>query len=358
MSESRLKQFFYGGFYFVIQSVHMKKVFLISVFLLQACTTFIPTSIESLTVAISPNISVDTFNQLNNDFENELKARLREEGYDVRNLELILASNNRQAGEMVISGLADIAFISKLTYFDLKDQNLIPMLTQLDFSYNLDPTNIDAWNDQTQLEASKSLQPTHRAALYLGSSTYAMELRHKLNVGEQLTWIDLNGAQWCHVLVTSLEGYIYPSLWLIENYNRRMAELFRSELVVRGYDEMMLRVANQECDIVVGPEDIRDQYASKWSSEGFDRSASIYSELKLFALTDVIPHDVVVYLGGQFKHDEAFMLDLQNVLIELADTEVTNPLFEQMQIKGLIETSPENFENYAKAYEYLQEIFK
>lgn len=335
----------------------MKKFLFLSLLLLQACTAFAPTPIESLTVAISPSISIETFNQLDKNFEKELKAQLREEGYDVQELELIRATNNHQAGEMVISGLADIAFISKLTYFDQKEQGLMPLLTQLEPSYNLDPTAIDAWNDQTQLDASKTLQPTHRATLYLGSSTRAMELRNKLNKGEQLTWIDLNGAKWCHVLVTSLEGYIYPSLWLIENYDRRIVELFDHELVIRGYDELMMRVANQECDIIVGPEDIRDQYASKWSSEGYARSASIYSELELFALTDAIPHDVVVYLEGQTKYDEVFVQDLQKVLIELASSEVKNPLFEQMQIKGLIETSPEHFDNYAKAYDYLQEIF-
>lgn len=335
----------------------MKKFLFLGLLLLQACTAFAPTPIESLTVAIAPNISVETFNQVDKDFEKELKAQLREEGYDVQKLELIRATNNHQAGEMVISGLADIAFISKLTYFDQKELGLMPLLTQLEPSYNLDPTVMDAWNDQTQLDASKTLQPTHRAALYLGSSTRAIELRNKLNTGEQLTWIDLNGAKWCHVLVTSLEGYIYPSLWLIENYDRRIVELFDHELVIRGYDELMMRVANQECDIIVGPEDIRDQYASKWSSEGYDRSASIYSELELFALTDAIPHDVVVYLEGQTKYDEVFVQDLQEVLIELASSEVKNPLFEQMQIKGLIETSPEHFDNYAKAYDYLQEIF-
>jgi phosphonate transport system substrate-binding protein len=335
----------------------MKKVLFLSLLLLQACTAFAPTPIESLTVAISPNISIEVFNQVDKDFEKELKAQLREEGYDVQKLELIRATSNHQAGEMVISGLADIAFISKLTYFDLKDQGLMPLLTQLEPSYNLDPSLMDAWNDQTQLDVGKTLQATHRAALYLGSSNYAVELRNKLNTGDQLTWIDLNGAKWCHILVTSLEGYIYPSLWLIENYERRIVELFDHELVVRGYDELMMRVANQECDIIVGPEDIRDQYASKWSSEGYDRSSSIYSELELFALTAAIPHDVVVYLEGQAKYDEVFVQDLQSVLMNLASSDVKNPLFEQMQIKGLIETSPEQFDDYAKAYDYLQEIF-
>lgn len=335
----------------------MKKFLFISLLMLQACTAFVPKPIESLTIAISPNISVETFNQVNKDFETTLKAQLRDKGYDVQKLELIRATNNHQAGEMVISGLADIAFISKLTYFDLKEKGLMPLLTQLEPSYNLDPTVIDAWNDPVQLEASATLQATHRAALYLGSSKRAVELRNKFNSGEKFTWIDLNGANWCHVLVTSLEGYIYPSLWLIENYNRRIVELFKHELVIRGYDELMLRVANQDCDIVVGPEDIREQYASKWSSEGFDRSASIYSELELFALTDAIPHDLVVYQEGQTKFDEVFVQDLQNVLITLASAETKNPLFEQMQIKGLIETSPENFDDYTKAYKYLQEIF-
>lgn len=335
----------------------MKKLIFISLLLLQACTVFVPTPIETLNIAISPTISVAIFNQLKKDFEIELKAQLRKEGYDVQTLKLIRANSNHQAGEMVISGVADIAFVSKLTYFDLKDKGLMPMLSLLEPAYDLESSDLLAWNDPLQLEASKSLKTSHRSALYLGSSTKAVALRDKLNTGDQLTWIDLNSAKWCHVLVTSLEGYIYPSLWLIENYNRRIVELFQHNLVIRGYDELMMRVANQECDVVVGPEDLRELYKNKWSSEGFNRDASIYAELEIFALTDSIPHDVVVYLEGQTKYDEVFVQTLQKTMIDLSNLEIKNPLFEQMQIKGLIETSPEDFDNYTKAYNYLQEIF-
>ena len=341
----------------MVQSVHMKKLILLSLLLLQACTAFVPKPIESLSIALSPTISVEVFNEHKKDFEIALKAQLREEGYDVQKLELVRATSNRQAGEMVISGVADIAFISKLTYFDLNDQGLMPMLTLLEPAYNLDASSLEAWNDPIQLEASKSLKSSHRSALYLGSSTKAMTLRDKLNAGDQLTWIDLNSVKWCHVLVTSLEGYIYPSLWLIENYDRRIVELFQHERVVRGYDELMMRAANQDCDVIVGPENLRELYLNQWSSEGYDRDASIYAELEIFALTESIPHDVVVYMEAQTKYDAVFVQILQKVLIDLSSLEIKNPLFEQMQIKGLIETSPEDFDNYTKAYDYLQEIF-
>lgn len=341
----------------------MKKglTLLIVLIFLQACQVILPTKVETLNIVISPNISEETFLKYENEFSSVLKSELLNNGYDVNELNIQLATSNIQATEMIITQVADIGFLTKLSYFENRDSNLEVLLSQLDYSYNLETDDINIWNDKAQLESSKSLLDRHYAGIYLGSSPKGQELYAKFNQGESLTWIDLNSAKWCHVLVTSQEGYIYPSLWLIDNYSRRIAELFSHERVVKGYPELMLKLANQECDIVVGPDTLREEYESVWTKsieqDGFNRSASIYNEVKLIALTSPILHDPVVYSSLNEKLDEGFVNAIKNSFINVSSSELKNPLLEAMDVKGFVESNNEAYDSFKPAYDYLNSIF-
>lgn len=341
----------------------MKKglTLLIVLIFLQACQVILPTKVETLNIVISPNISEETFLKYENEFSSVLKSELLNNGYDVNELNIQLATSNIQATEMIITQVADIGFLTKLSYFENRDSNLEVLLSQLDYFYNLETDDINIWNDKAQLESSKSLLDRHYAGIYLGSSPKGQELYAKFNQGESLTWIDLNSAKWCHVLVTSQEGYIYPSLWLIDNYSRRIAELFSHERVVKGYPELMLKLANQECDIVVGPDTLREEYESVWTKsieqDGFNRSASIYNEVKLIALTSPILHDPVVYSSLNEKLDEGFVNAIKNSFINVSSSELKNPLLEAMDVKGFVESNNEAYDSFKPAYDYLNSIF-
>ena len=47
----------------------------------------------------------------------------------------------------------------------------------------------------------------------------------KVNAGQKLTWDDLNGATWAVMGASSASGYIYPSLWLYNNYGKQISDL-------------------------------------------------------------------------------------------------------------------------------------
>lgn len=341
----------------------MKKIIIILLtsLVLQACQVILPTKVETLNLVISPNISEETFLNYKNEFLSSLKAELLKNGYDVNEVSLQLATSNQQATEMVITQVADLGFLTKLSFFENRESQLSVLLTQLEYSYNLELEDINAWNDKAQLDANKTLSDRHYAGIYLGSSPKGLELFTKFNQGEGLTWIDLNSAKWCHVLVTSQEGYIYPSLWLIDNYSRRIAELFNHERVVKGYPELMLKLANQECDIVVGPDTLREEYESVWTKsieqEGFNRNSSIYNEVKLIGLSSPILHDPVVYSSLNEKLDEGFINAIKNSLINLSSAEIKNPLLEAMDVKGFMESNNEAYDSFKPAYDYLNSIF-
>ena len=46
-----------------------------------------------------------------------------------------------------------------------------------------------------------------------------------MNNGEELTWDDLNSANWSVMNSTSPAGYIYPALWLQDNYGKGITDL-------------------------------------------------------------------------------------------------------------------------------------
>lgn len=341
----------------------MKKVLsLLSVLIfLQACQVILPTKVETLNIVISPSISEETFLKYESEFSSVLKSELLNNGYDVNELNIQLATSNIQATEMIITQVADIGFLTKLSYFENRDSNLNVLLTELEYSYNLETDDISSWNDKALLEANKALLDRHYAGIYLGPSPKGQELYTKVNQGESLTWIDLNSANWCHVLVTSQEGYIYPSLWLIDNYSRRIAELFSHERVVKGYPELMLKLANQECDVVVGPDTLREEYESVWTKsieqEGFNRSSSIYNEVKLIALSNPILHDPVVYSSLNEKLDEGLLSAIKKSFITLTSSEIKNPLLEAMDVNGFMESNNEAYDSFKPAYDYLNSIF-
>lgn len=341
----------------------MKKIIilLVTILTLQGCQVILPTKVETLNLVFSPNISEETFFEHKNEFLTQLKTELLNNGYDVSQINVQLASTNDQATEMLLTKVSDFGFLTKLSYFEHRENNLEVLLTELKSTYNLSTDNLDNWNDKAQLDASKDLLDHHYAGIYTGASPKGQELYTKIKQGEKLSWIDLNTAKWCHIVVTSQEGYIYPSLWLIDNYSRRISELFSHERVVKGYPEMMEKLANQTCDIVVGPDTIRDEYAKVWTQSkengGFNQSTSIYNDVKLIALSSPILHDPVVYSTLNEKMGEGLVKAIQKSLINMTQSETKNPLLEAMDVKGLVESNNEAYDSFKPAYDYLHSIF-
>lgn len=341
----------------------MKKIIIVLILLLplQACQVILPTKVESLQIVLSPSISVEVFLQTKDSFEELFKQELLKNGYNVAELSVLRASTNIQATEMIETQLADIGFLTKLSYFENRADNLEVILTQTEKTYNLAIDNLSLWNDEVQLDENRAFLDYHFSGIYLGSSVKGIELYNKVKQNQALTWIDFNSAKWCHVLVTSQEGYIYPSLWLINNYSRRIAELFNHELVVKGYSELMERLAKQECDVVVGPDTLREEYASIWqtseSDGGFARPATIYDEVKIVGLTDPILHDPVVYSTLNEKLDEKFIKSIKLSLISMSQSEIKNPLLDAMKVNGLVESTGVTYESFLPAYDYITSIF-
>ena len=99
------------------------------------------------------------------------------------------------------------------------------LLTALRYAINKDSENPADWNDGTIEENTDDMSTYYRCIILAGPTDKGRELQEKVNNGEELTWDDLNSATWSVLSPTSASGYIYPCLWLQENYGKGISDL-------------------------------------------------------------------------------------------------------------------------------------
>ena len=68
---------------------------------------------------------------------------------------------------------------------------------------NKDSENPADWNDGTLEEETGEMATAYRSILLAGPSEKGQELIAKVNAGEELTWEDLDSANWACLLYTS-----------------------------------------------------------------------------------------------------------------------------------------------------------
>jgi phosphonate transport system substrate-binding protein len=321
---------------------------------LSACQVFVPTPVESLSITFSPSVIPSDLEAQFPYFEAALKAALLEEGYDLKSLDLSVEASNQAVEDKVRAGLTDLAYVRVNNYLSLTEEaQSFLTLAQKGYVFN----QLEDYQSQSTDDISQLV--THQRSLILSTpSRYGRELRQKLSDQGKLSWIDLNQARWCHILVTSYEGYLYPSLWLIENYQRRIGEVFSRSLMIKGYEELMERAAKENCDIIVGPQSLRDAYASQWNtlrqSVNPNQTHNIYQDLYPIGMSQAYYHDLFV-ISKQATHlDERFIEALRRTFLKLHENQ--HALFKTLNIEGLVYVEDEHYLEMLPAYQYLKEI--
>ena len=107
-----------------------------------------------------------------------------------------------------------------------------------------------------------------------GPSEKGKELADKVNSGEDITWDDLNSANWSVMSSSSPAGYIYPSLWLQDKYGKGITDLSNA-VQADSYASAFARLASGQVDVLVTYADARRDYEENWTTE-FGRTDSIW----------------------------------------------------------------------------------
>lgn len=237
------------------------------------------------------------------------------------------------------AGAIDIGWLPGGTYALYSDDTDV-ILTATRNGLSNDSTNPADWNGEANKTLKNGPQVTfYRALIYAAPTEYGKKLAEKVNAGEALTWEDLDGATWAVQKTSSSAGYIYPALWLMQNYDgKKISDLSKVTPLDSGYGTAFSMAAAEQVDIIVCYADGRNDYEASWNlptdqqdptgKQGMGRSASIWEELNVIGVTDGIYNDTVAISKESPYYTPEIVEALQNCFINIISTEEGKAIFD------------------------------
>ena len=277
------------------------------------------TEVPSLKIAFSPYADADQITTATGPLEELLQAKLLEKGYDVKKVDMTVGTSYTAVGEALSAGSADIGFISGGNYVLFSDDCDV-LLTALRYAINKDSEDPADWNDGTIEENTTDMSTYYRCIILAGPTEKGRELQDKVDRGEKLTWEDLNGATWSVLGPTSASGYIYPCLWLQDNYGKGISDL---DHVVQSdsHTTSVARLAAGQVDVMVSYGHIRIKNAPTWESE-LGGTAPMAEQTGVIGVTEGIYNDMIAYSKtSATMADEGFRQALGEAFMEIASTD-------------------------------------
>ena len=319
----------------------MKKLLSLALALLLciACVSALADTVamDKLTLQFVPSKDADVIITGTKNLPELLKAELLKQGYDVKDIEISVGTSYEATGEAMAAGTIDIGWLPGGTYALYSDEVDV-ILTATRAGLSNDSTDPTTWNG----EANKTLKngpavTFYRSLIYATPSAYGKELAAKVNAGEALTWEDLEKANWAVLKNSSSAGYIYPTLWLQDNYGKKLTDL-PSVVTLSGYGEAFAQAAAEAVDIIVCYADGRNDYEAAWilptntadetGKAGMGRSDSIWNELNVIGVTPGIYNDTVsITKANPAVYNPEFIAAMQNALINVINTPEGQEIF-------------------------------
>ena len=186
-------------------------------------------------------------------------------------------------------------------------------------------------------------------------------LAEKVNAGEALTWEDLDGATWAVQKTSSSAGYIYPTLWLMETYGKKISDLANVMPLDSGYGTAFSYAAAEQVDIIVCYADGRNDYEASWNlpvdqkdatgKAGMGREDSIWNELNVIGVTEGIYNDTVAISKESQFYTPELKEALQNCFINIINTEEGKAIFDVYSHAGYAVAQDSDYDGARAALE-------
>lgn len=338
--------------------VSLLMVSLLAMTMLVGCSTGTTTeenskTIEKLRIAFVPSKEPAEIITATEPLKEMLIAELAKEGYEVGEVEITVGTSFEVVGEALSAGTADIGFIPGGTYV-LYDDGAEPILTATRDALSIESDDPKQWNDNKPTLGLDEQVTFYRSLMIAGPSEKGQELANKVNAGEELTWEDIDSANWSMMSTTSPAGYIYPSLWLQNNYGKSLTDL-SSVVQADSYGSAMARLASGQLDVIVGYADLRRDNEDKWTSE-FGRTESIWDETNVIGVTPGIYNDTVSVSKTSKIMNDDLIKALQNAFINIGNTEEGKEVIAIYSHKGYQVATAADYDNERDAQKLIQEL--
>ena len=310
-------------------------------------------AIEKLTVAFVPSREPEEIITATEPLKDMLKEELAKEGYNVGEVEITVGTNYEAVGEALSAGTADIGLIPGGTYV-LYDDGAEVILTATRDALSKDSDNAKDWNDGKPTEGTTEQAVSYRSLIIAGPSEKGQELGAKVNAGEELTWDDLNSANWSIMSTTSPAGYIYPAIWLQENYDKGITDL-ASAVQSDSYGSAFARLAAGQVDVLLCYADARRDYEENWTTE-FSRTASIWEETNVIGVTPAIYNDTVSVSTTSEIMDDDLKQAIQKAFINIGNTDKGKEVIAIYSHKGYEPAQSSDYDNERLAQKLIQQL--
>ena len=290
-----------------------------------------PVTMDKLTLQFVPSKDADVIITGTKNLPQLLQAELLKQGYDVKDIEISVGVSYEATGEAMAAGTIDIGWLPGGTYALFSDEVDV-ILTATRAGLSNDSTDPTTWNGEANKTLKNGPQVTYyRSLIYATPSAYGKELAAKVNAGEALTWEDLDKANWAVLKNSSSAGYIYPTLWLMDNYDGKKLTDLSNIVTLSGYGEAFAQAAAEAVDVIVCYADGRNDYEAAWTiptdsadetgKAGMGRSDSIWNELNVIGVTPGIYNDTVAVTKAKADiYNPEFIAAMQNALINVINT--------------------------------------
>jgi phosphonate transport system substrate-binding protein len=340
---------------------------LLAVMLIAGCTSAMAEAVklEKLTLEFVPSKDADVIITGTKNLPDLLKAALLEQGYDVGEIDISVGTSYEATGEAMAAGTIDIGWLPGGTYALYSDEVDVILTATRDGLSN-DSTDPKTWNGDANKTLPTDEQVTfYRALIYATPSAYGKELAAKVNAGESLSWEDLNKANWAVLKTSSSAGYIYPTMWLMDNYDGKKITDLSNVITLSGYGESFAQAAAESVDVIVCYADGRRDYEAAWTlptdqqdetgKAGMGRSDSIWNEMNVIGVTEPIYNDTVsITKANPEVYNPEFISAIQNALINVINTEEGKAIFSVYSHTGYAVATDADYEGARKALSVVQ----
>ena len=286
-----------------------------------------------------------------------LKQMLTDEratrGYDVGEVDITVGTSYEAVGEALAAGTADVGLIPGGTYV-LYDDGCDVLLTATRDGLSIDSDNAKDWNDNAPTEPTTEQVTSYRALMIAGPSEKGKELAAKVNAGEALTWEDVSSANWSVANSSSPAGYIYPSLWLQENFDKNITDLPHA-VQSDSYGSAFARLASGQVDIVCTYADARRDYEDEWTTE-YGMTNSIWDDTAVVGVTPAIYNDTISVSKTSPIMDDDFKQALGQAFINIGNTEEGKEVIAIYSHNGYQWAKSEDYDSERAAQEMIQSL--
>ena len=345
----------------------MKKIVAIVLSLIMVCTLCASAFAENqhfdkLTLQFVPSKDADVIIAGTANLPELVQAEMSKLGYDIDKVDISVGTSYAATGEAMAAGSIDVGWLPAGTYI-LYSEDTDVILTATRNGLSNDSENPADWNGEANKTLKNGPQVTfYRALIYAAPTEYGKKLAEKVNNGEALTWEDLDGASWAVLNTSSNAGYIYPSLWLMKNYDgKKISDLSKVTTVDAGYGATFGMAAAEQVDIIVCYADGRNDYEASWNiptgeqdatgKQGMGRSESIWNELNVIGVTDGIYNDTVSISRESAYYTPEIVEALQNCFINIINTEEGKAIFDIYSHTGYAKAVDSDYDNARLAVE-------